>query len=108
MIQKYPDSFTSIVAGFMFWNISKEEFCFMTVTSFFGHLLTESFFLFFFLNMKGPNMLIHLFKEVLSLLKKNPLQISFFHKKLCLPELESSGRARRPRGWASGQWAHRF
>lgn len=62
----------------------------------------------FFVSIKGPSMLIWLSicpEDVLSLLKKAYI---FLHEKFCLPESESSGRARRPRGWASGQWAPRF
>lgn len=83
--------------------------------SFFLYFLSWSVINLIFLNTKGPKLLIDLSKVLflyINIYKDETLSYYFFHKKLImskyLPELESSGQARRPQEWASGQWAHRF
>lgn len=79
------------------------------LTSFLGQLLTG-----FFQHQgsKPAHLSIQGLVFVINIYKNKTLSYYFFHKKLVmsqyLPELESSGQARRPQEWASGQWAHRF
>lgn len=99
----------------MFWKILNSFTTFFT--SFFGQSLTHFIFIFFkHEGTKPAHVFIIRIISVIDIFIKKPhlviIVITFLIKKLimskCLPELESSGRARRPQEWASGQWAHRF